>query len=260
MNGECLFSIIILVREGRHLLPLTLDTLKQQVEKDFEIVLMDGAASSRLVEIVKQYPELNIQIRQSSAATASEMMNDGIQHSRGKYLQFFDPGDRFISQQGLSYVKELIHESQEPHIAYSGFLMRGPDSAPQAMTFPLNMQILQKGMFPTVSRSSWFLKETVLELGGFDKSLSYRSAFDLLCRLFLKKGTRAVYSRRVLTDCEPHRTSPREMMGYAAETCRVLYRHFGLWHALRWVFVQDHLQMVRWSLRLLKQAFCRKEK
>lgn len=259
MDAQRLFSVILLVRKkNHHLLPLTLDTLKDQYESDFETVLIDGKSSGRLTELIRQYPELHIQIRSSAASMTSEMMNEAVRSVQGRYLQFLDPGDRFISPQSLSYVKELITENGDPDIAYSGFLFRGPDILPYAITPPLTMQILQKGMFSMVSRSSWLLKQSVVELGGFDQTLHYRSSFDLLCRLFLKQGMRAVYSRRVLTDCEPHPASPREVIGYATETCRILYRHFGLWHAMRWIFVQDHLKMCRWTLRLLKQAFSKK--
>lgn len=257
--GDPLFSIIILARGAQHLLPLTLDTIKSQSEKRFEVLLVGNEPLSRLRNIAYSYPGMSIRVCSSGEGDVSDMMNAGIHASQGKYLQFLYPGDRFISQQGLSYLQELIHDSAEPHLVYSGFLMRGPEGPPQAVSFPLNREMLQKGMFPTVSRSSWFLKKSLIELGGFDTRLRYRSAFDFICRLFQKKGLKVVYSRRVLTDSEPHRTSPREMAGYASETCRILYRHFGLWHALRWMFVQDHLKVLGWVARLVKQAFWKSE-
>jgi glycosyltransferase involved in cell wall biosynthesis len=253
-----LFSIVLLVREGRHLLPLTLDTLKSQEEKDFDVWMVEGEESGRLKGLARQYPELKIETL-SCNAPGSGMMNEAIRAAKGKYVQFLDPGDRFLAQHGLRYLRELISESGEPSLVYSGFLLRGPSEPPHAMTFPLNLQTLQKGIFPTVSRSTWFLRESLIEMGGFDARLTHRPAFDLLCRLYLKQELRAVYSRRVLTDGEPRRTAPRDVVGYAAETCRILYRHFGLWHAFRWAFVQDHLQMLRWTMRLLKQAFWKRD-
>ncbi len=252
--GDPLFSIVILALSRRHLLPLTLDTIKSQSEKQFEVLLI-GSESLYLREMASSYPGMSIRICHSEGTESSEMMNAAIRESLGKYLQFLYPGDRFISQYGLSYLRELICDSAEPHLVYSGFLMRGPVQPPQAVAFPLNRETLQKGMFSTLSRSAWFLKDSLTELGGFDRYLQHRFAFDFICRLFQKQGLRVVYSRRVLTDCEPHRTSPREMAEYASETCRILYRHFGLWHALRWMFVQDHLKILSWVARLVKQAF-----
>lgn len=248
-----LFSIVILARGSLHLIPLTLDTLKFQNERDFEVLVISNAPGQAI------YSDLPVQWRHVSAPRMGEMMNEAIHSVRGRYLQFLNPGDRFLSCQGLSYLRQLIQEGDEPDLVYSGFLMRDPDEPPQAASFPINQDTLQRGMFPAVSRTSWFLRETLVDLGGFDETFKYRSTFDFLCRLHQMKDFKVAYSRRVLTDSEPHSTSPREMVGYAQETCRIICRHFGLWHALRWIFVQDHLKMLRWSIRLVKKAFWKSE-
>jgi glycosyltransferase involved in cell wall biosynthesis len=243
------FSIVILARSGLHLLPLTLETIKSQSEQDFEVVIVASPQQG----IAQLYPELRV--FQAKGKEIAEMMNEGIRVAKGRYLQFLDPGDRFLSHQGLSYLRQLIQDSHEPHLVYSGFLMRGPDEPPRAVTFPFNQEILKKGLFPNHFRSSWFRRDSLQDLGGFDKMFSYRPAFDSLCRLYQKKDLKVVCSRRVLTDSESHSSTPWEMVGYVVETCRILYRHFGLLPALRWIFVQDHLKMLKWTALLVKQAF-----
>lgn len=251
------FSLILLVHGNRHLLPLTLDSLKVQSDARFEIILLDGEGSGRLPSISHCYPTLSIQVKDGSGKSLGEMMNLGLDAAKGKYVQFLEPGERYISQHGLSYLLQLTQETGEPQLVYSSFLKRGPDLAPQTISFSLNQELLKKGV---AIKSSWFLKETIQQLGGFDGRFTHRPAFDLLCRYFLKKGMRAVYSRRVLIDSEPHRRVAKEVLGNVFETCRILFRHFGLWSALRWIFVQDHLDMIGWTLAFVKQAFCKAEK
>lgn len=245
---EPFFSIIILARGPLHLLPLTLDTIQSQSERGFEVIVVSNSKEP-IASSVSEF-----RILRSNETKTSEMLNIGIQAARGRYLQFLDPGDRFLSHQGLSYLRQLITDSREPHLVYSGYLMRGPDDPPEAVSFSFNQETLQRGMFPSL-RSSWFRRDSLEALGGFDGHYAYRPAFDFLCRLSQKKQLKVVYSRRVLTDSEPHFFSPKEIMGYAKETCCILFHHFGLWHALRWIFVQDHLNMLRWTVRLVKQAF-----
>lgn len=249
---EPFFSIVILARNSFHLLPLTLDTIKSQSEKNFEVVIV-SSSKQEIAHLCQS--TLKDRVFYTKDQEISEMMNEGIRLAKGRYLQFLDPGDRFLSHQGLSYLRQLIQESREPHLVYSSFLMRGPDEPPQAVSFSFNRETLQKGMFPSHFRASWFRRDSLQELGGFNEIFSYRPTFDFFCRLYRKKDLRVVYTRRVLTDSEPYSVSPKEMVGYAGETCRILYRHFGLWHALRWIFVQDHLKMLRWTVRLVKQAF-----
>ncbi len=249
---EPFFSIVILARSALHLLPLTLDTIKSQSGTDFEVVIVSSCKQA-VAPLTPVTP--GFRVFTAKDKNISQMMNEGIREAKGRYLQFLDPGDRYLSHQGLSYLRQLIQDSSEPHLVYSGFLMRGPDEPPRAVSFTFNQEILQKGLFPNHFRSSWFRRDLLEDLGGFDAMFSHRPAFDFLCRLYQKKDLKVVYSRRVLTDSEPRMTSPWEMVGYVAETCRILYRHFGLLPALRWIFVQDHLKMLKWTALLLKQAF-----
>jgi hypothetical protein len=246
-----LFSIVVAVQETGHLLSLTLDSIRAQTEKGLEVLLLDRGGCGHLAEVARQYPFCR--------ALSATDMNEALAQAKGKYLQFLSPGDRFISQQALEYLRELIGDSQFPHLVYSGCLVPGSDGLPQAVSWPLNRETLEKGTFPTAARSSWFLRQSLQEAGGFCPDWKYRASFDVLCRLFLKQGIRAVYSRRVLTDSEPYPMSVREMMGYAVETCRILYRHFGLWRAVRWIFVQDHLRMLPRALGVVKRAFLGRE-
>ncbi|MBI3508147.1 MAG: hypothetical protein HY069_00725 [Chlamydiia bacterium] len=244
-----LFSLIVLVQESRHLLIATLDSLRCQAERRFEVLLMDGIGQGKVEEIARPYSDLALRVQPVPAGQSiSATMNQAIALAQGKYLQFLAPGDRYLSQEGLSYLGKLLQAESSPPIVYSGFWMRGSE----AVLVPLEKATLLKGAFP---KDSWFSKQALLDLGGFDPSLKYRSAFDVLCRFFLKEGSHALCSRRILTDSQYKGLSPTGMVGYALETYRILYRHFGLWPAIRWVFIQDHLQMLHWLGRRFKQAF-----
>lgn len=246
MDIAPLFSFITPVSDAKHLLEPTLDSLRLQTERRFEIVLIDGIGHGKLEELIKPYEDLKIHIYPASGLTGSEMMNQGLKLAKGKYIQFLSAGDRYLSQEGLSYLLDLT--KGDPHLIYSGFLIRGSETT----LFPLDRTTLQKGVF---SKDSWFLKQAVIDLGGLDATFPYRAAFELLCRLFLGANVRAVCSRRVLTDNEPKDPSPKAIIGYLSETYRILYRHFGLWTAIRWVFIQNHLQVLHRLGHHFKQAF-----
>lgn len=224
------FSLIILCRGRKHLLPLTLDTLKPQ-GGSFEVLLLDGEGSGRLKELVQCYPELKMRIQNTSGKNLAEMMNEGLGLARGKYIQFLEPGDRYISQHGLEFLKTLIE--REPHLVYAHSLNRG-------------------GIFPVdfiSARSPWFLKSKLFELGGFDRCFSFCPSMDLLCRLFRDQKTQAVFCRRVLVDAEKQPAVPLR------EACKILYRHFGLWHTLKWFFSHDHSQWMHRVSVFVKEAF-----
>jgi hypothetical protein len=227
------FSLIVLCRGRRHLLPLTLDTLKSQ-SGAFEVLLLEEEGSGRLAEQVPRYPELKLRVQEVPASNLAAMMNEGLKWARGKYVQFLEPGDRYISQHGLEFVGTLIQK--EPHLIYTSALDEGGVSPAELI----------------MARSPWFLKSKVLEMGGFDPKLSWCPSLDLLCRL-QNQEAKSVFCRRVLVDSE----GGAEVS--LRETCQILYRHFGLWRALKWVFGQDHAQTVRRTLSALKGAFWKGE-
>lgn len=255
MNEKPFFSIILLVSQGAPFLAATLDTLSSQIEKNFEILIMDKEGLARLQEITAQYPHLRFSYHKTGAKNESEMMNQGMHAAKGKYLQFLHPGDRFISQYSLSHLREVIEEENDPQLAYGGCMSQGIDQPPQALSHPVDLESLKKGIYPDANRATWFLKKSILDLGGFNSQLSYHSTFDLLCRLFKNQKLRTACSKRVITDSEPRKKTSREYLVSAIETYQILYRQFGVWPALRWIFAQDLRKLVRLTLRFIKHAF-----
>lgn len=223
------FSLIILCREKRHLLPLTLDTLIPQAAS-FEVILLDGEGSGRLNEHIERYPQLKMRAINASGRTLPEMMNEGIRLSNGKYVQFLEPGDRYLSQHSLSFLTTLI--DKKPHLVYGSSLSHRDITHDELI----------------MARCPWYLRSKLLEIGGFDKKFSQLPALDLHCRLSRDTSLQTIACRRVLIDAPTAKIPLRE-------TCKILYRHFGFWHAFKWVFVQDRSHLFQRLVRFLKEAF-----
>lgn len=213
------FSLNLLCRGRSHLLPATLDSLKGQ-NGSFEILLLDAEGSGRIQELPRQYEGLNIRVENAKRCNLAQMMNLGVAQSKGKYIQFLEPGERYISPHGLSFLKEMIEK--EPHLISA----RGVSHEAQ---------------------SHWLLRSKILEEGGFDEHLSFRPMLDLLCR-FEKLGVEPAVCSRVLVD------SSQEAVGSILETCKVLYRHFGFKYMCKWL-VENYLNKMRGLTSSLKNAF-----
>ena len=245
------FTLAIFTPTRGFLLSETLDTLRAQSDRDFEVFLLSDKKGTYFERVVEQYPEIQFQIIEAKAKNRPSMMNQALRQSRGKYIQFLDSGDRYLSQSGLSFLRNLIEENKYPELIYFGFLLRQTGLAPRANFSLLN---LKRGSIP-LAKSSWFFKEALLKVGGFDEKLAFGSSFDLYCRLLKDESSRVVFCKRILTDSEPIYSFAKERVISALEVSRVLYRYFGLYPALRWIFAQDHRKMIRSTLQFLKQSF-----
>lgn len=215
------FSLNLLCRGKSHLLSQTLDSLKAQ-KASFEVLLLDGERTGRLHEVLKGYEGLNIRIESSGSISLAKMMNLGLKCSTGKYIQFLEPGERYISQYGLSYLTEQI--VKEPQLISS----RG---------------VIEKTL------SHWFLRSKLLEMGGFNEKVYFRPMFDLLCR-YQREGIQSYFCSRVLIDL------PGEPKASSFETWKILYRHFGLSVACKWMF-QGHSQTFHRAASFVKESFWR---
>ncbi len=216
------FSLNLLCRGKSHLLPMTLDSLKVQ-NGLFEVILLDEEGNGKLHEIARRYTDLPIRILPGKGKSLAELMNLGLSASKGKYIQFLEAGDRYISQYGLSYLSELI-APHPPLIAARG---------------------IEEG-----TESHWFLRKKLVEMGGFNEQIIFRPLFDLLCRL-QKQGVEPLLSTRVLVD-EP----PKKKNGSFWETCKILYRHFGLKQVAKWL-LQGHSHNLHKAATFFKNAFWR---
>lgn len=213
------FSLIILCQSSPHLLSSTLDSLRMQ-QGNFEVILLNSA-SGKGEDWAKSHPELKIKMREEKGRNLAQMMNLGLQMAEGKYVQFMQPGDRYISQHGLSFLTEQM--SQHPPFIEA----RGKTEQ---------------------DHSFWFLKEKVLELGGLDERLHFVPLQDLLFR-FKNQKIEPLTCNRVLIDSmgtQPHSVS---------ETCKIIYRNFGLSYLIKWIFIQDRSQFFSRARAFLKESF-----
>lgn len=215
------FSLNLLCRGKSHLLFSTLDSLKMQ-SGSFEVLLLDGEGAGRLQDIPSQYEGLKIRVACGKEKNLAQMMNLGLEESQGKYVQFLDAGEIYISQWGLTHLTELIQSK------------------------PFMIEARKVG---EEEQSHWFLKSKLIELGGFNEKIHFRPMFDLLCRL-QKEGLEPLFCTRVLVDGES------KALSSLFETCKILYRHFGVKTTLKWFF-QAHFRTLRRFLTFFKNAFWR---
>lgn len=250
------FSILIPISGPSHLLTQTLETIRLQNVQCFEILLLAKEEPERLKKAIKGYEDLGIQLLCFKVKDLASLVNEGGKVARGQYLHCLFPGDRFLSQQGLSCIEELIVSDPEKiDVVYSGFLTQDANAMPHVIFPALNLQNLKEGAFPADLSSLWILKETWLHAGGLSQAFRERGALDLLCRLLQNKGLKTACSRRVLTERPIEERSLREIFRYVSETCQILTKYFGSRQAAFWVFRQTRLRGWPWLSSQIKQAF-----
>ena len=106
------FSIIVVALNPGEKLKETLDSIKMQEYRNYEIVIKDGGSKDGALEILENtgyfdaFPKVTI-VREKDSSIY-DGMNQAIAHVTGKYVQFLNCGDCFYDEKVLGHVAEFV--------------------------------------------------------------------------------------------------------------------------------------------------------
>lgn len=113
------FSIIVVALNPGEKLKETLDSIKMQTYKNYEVIIKDGGSKDGALDSLEkegyfeQFPSINI-IRQSDKSIY-EGMNQAVEHINGCYVEFLNCGDCFYDKDVLKNVAEFIGTEDQSH-------------------------------------------------------------------------------------------------------------------------------------------------
>lgn len=116
------FSIIIVCLNAGNKLHETVESVRTQTERDYEIIVKDGCSEDRVTgAYLDEYereagreednsPDCRIRVYRSADTGIYDAMNQAVQYVRGDYVLFLNCGDRFYDAGVLAQVKERIKQ------------------------------------------------------------------------------------------------------------------------------------------------------
>jgi len=254
-SNQPLFSICIVLWDFAYMASWTLESILRQSCTSYEVLILEKNPSDVLKKMAQNQEKKITFLECKEQASLGDLLNQAIAHATGKYIHILQPGDFYLSQLGLQHIADIIQENPDSDLIYCAHLMREGQKFPSAVSYPLTDALLRKGKLPTRLQSCWFSKKIFNELGTFDTRYKKRPGLDFLCRVFLKGSHKIFSSKRVIVDYEPLKASSSQVLSYTLETFRIIYRYFGLYRAITWWFLEEHLGFFKWSMRKLKKVF-----
>lgn len=253
-------SIIIPTFNCAQTIALTIESLLEQDYPNYEILIVDGGSRDRTLELVKAFRQDHIRIYSIPSVQRYEMLNKGISHAVGRYINCLFPGDFYISRFTLRQIMRLAIEKQQPHLIYCGTLLRDGKSEVKSLYRPLDVELLKNGQQPTSLQSCWFRIDTFRELGKFNPNYNLRGGYDFLCRYLMRAEFHTVSIHRILTDYDLRLVSRSMILRHFWETCRTICHYYGPVATLSWVFRQkDVNRFIKLWWRNMRIAFFGRE-
>lgn len=193
------FSIIVVCYNAGEKLHKTIDSIRRQTERDYEIIVEDGLSTDGSVE--KLTPGEDLKIFREKDEGIYDAMNRAVSHASGMYLFFLNSGDYFEDETVLARVRHYID------IDLCGQPESEADSAAQKQSF-VGVQGKQRNFPPSIFYGNIRERKTgaaVMSNPKIDDFACYRNVpchqacfYDR--RLLVKRGFRTCY--RVRADYE----------------------------------------------------------
>lgn len=224
-----------------HTVPLTIDSILNQLYNRFEIIIVDAGSNDRTLEVIKNYREEKIRIFTVAGNQRYEMLNKGISQADGEYINFLFPGDFYLGIEVFQHMMTLALSHDKPDLVFCGTFLRDGKNEPKTLFRQLNLNLLKMGQQPTSLQSCWFKTEVLKDLGKFDTSYKQRGGYELLCRYTLQNQFKTISTNRVLTDYDLRLVTRKMVITHFFETMRTVFHYFGALATFKWLFRQKDM-------------------
>lgn len=223
-----MISIIIPTLNEEMYLPILLDSLTKQTNKDFEVIIVDGNSKDHTVQFAKRFKRKlsRLFVYQSDIAGVSRQRNIGSKNAHGDWLLFLD-ADSILLPYAIDRMYACI-KKKKPVLFTTWFRPDSEAIGDAMVTLFFNIifegavllhRPFTQGTFAAVQR------DIFRRAGGYDESLSFGEDYDLtkrICqrgvKLHVLRETLYVYSLRRYR----HQRTLQNIQGYIRVIVSVL--------------------------------------
>jgi hypothetical protein len=256
MDERPLLSIVVIDVQNRFLTKLTIESILNQQDKRYEIILLTPDSKIPLFKNSKNKIKV-FQLKQSDKI--SQVRNFAMKLVNGKYVHFLFPGEIYLSKFSLSYAFKEIEKQGYPDLLCFAYIKRDLISPSEVKQVSFNLSFLGGERFPIFLRNSFVSLDTTMKIGGFDERYYKLEGFDLISRIFLNKKYRAVSLRNVIVDYELLKYHPKEMLKFLADMIAIIYRQYGFFRLFHFLVIKEMFDFFLYFLKDLKCHFVQKE-
>jgi glycosyltransferase involved in cell wall biosynthesis len=122
-----LFSIIVPTYNRANFISFTIQSLLNQTEKDFEIIVVDDGSTDDTENVVKEIDAKNITYVRISNSERGFARNYGANLAKGDYINFFDSDDIALNNH-LSEASRMIQLYKQPEVFHLNYAIKNMET------------------------------------------------------------------------------------------------------------------------------------
>lgn len=227
---EPLFSIITVTWNAADVIAPTLQSVRQQTSRDYEMLIIDGASSDDTLAIVNKASIASLRVFSEPDKGLYDAMNKGIDRARGRYLIFLNAGDRFADDTVLARLALLTADN--PGVIYGQTQLvnnAGTVVGKRHLTAPkrLTADSFLKGM--VVCHQAFAARRDLVP--HYDLKYRYSADYDWCIKVLRKSPANAYVGREPIISYLADGMTTRHHRSSLWERYRIMCRHYGTWRA-----------------------------
>lgn len=220
-------SVVIPTHDRLQYLREAVDSVGAQTREDWELLVVDDGSSDGTVAYLEGLGEDRLRVlERTHTGNVAALRNVGIREARGEWVAFLDSDDRWRPRK-LERQLEALEADPAAHWSYTRAVVIDAAGAevedewlgPAPATSGDVLEGLLRHEARIVMPAVMARRSLLMELGGFDETLSFCEDYDLWLRLARRSSVRGVDQRL----CEVRR-HPANMTGDQPEVFEAVVR------------------------------------
>ena len=203
MPGPTRISIVTPSFNQASFLEQTIRSVLDQKGVEIEYIIMDGGSDDGSVEIIRKYEDRLAHWESAPDNGQADAIYRGFEKATGEIIAWLNSDDYYFPG-ALAHSVEAFKRQPQAELLIGGCLTVDPDGAEMYRNygFPFTFDALLHWGCRFNQPASFWKREALFEVGGFDKSL--RHCFDYDMYLRLAKRRPAIATRRILAAFRSH--------------------------------------------------------
>lgn len=204
MSDSPFFSVILPTYNRADWLPRTIQSVIEQSETDFELLVIDDGSTDDTEDVVKAIDDPRIKYHFQENAERGAARNRGVKLARGKYVHFLDSDDVFFE----NHLKEARQQlTDDPVLFYfQPYCLMEPDgknrrSIPRIWNDP-NLMLVKYGNY--MSCHGVFLERSFASKNPFQEDRAMAGSEDIELWLRLAARTKIKTGKKVTSALLEH--------------------------------------------------------
>jgi glycosyltransferase involved in cell wall biosynthesis len=187
-----MISVILATRNGEKYIERSIESVLNQTEKNFELIIINDTSEDNTLDIIKRYSNTDKRvnfINLEKNIGPGLARHQGILQSRGEYIAIIDDDDYWISKDKLKIQKEFLEKNKD-YVLVGSTKTKIVDENNNFIKYYKNPS-LDKSIRRTILIKNNFMnctvmfrKDAYMKVGGFQESFLAED-YDLWLRLGL---------------------------------------------------------------------------